>query len=104
MDIRIENFKGVETDRGFAYWADIHLGEKKIGSIENPGDGSYTRVSLISEQDTFNQMMREHFDRLGWNYKDEEEYALLYTFAEHLLDLHEHGQVSRAYMELGFMR
>ncbi|PLS18931.1 hypothetical protein CVD28_00585 [Bacillus sp. M6-12] len=103
MDLAIKNYQAQETDRGLAYEADILLGDTKIGSLENPGDGSYTRIYITADKEAFNQKMNEHFTTLGWDTTDEEEYALHYTFAEHLLDIHDNGEVSEEYKKMGFL-
>lgn len=103
MDFIIKNFQTGETHRGVFYTADIWLGDSKIGSLENLGDGSYTRVFITGDKEPFNQKMNEHFATLGWDTANQKEYSLHYTFAEHLLEIHENGEVSKEYIKMGFL-
>jgi hypothetical protein len=103
MNLTIKNYRESETHRGLSYTADIVLDNNKIASLENPGDGSYTRVYITGDKEAFNQEMKEHFDSLGWDMSDKEEYSLHYTFAEHLLNIKESGEVSNEYKEMRFL-
>lgn len=103
MNLKVKNYQSEETHRGLAYTADIWLGDSQIGSLENPGDGSYTRIYVTGDKEVFNQKMNEHFTKMGWDSKNQQEYSLHYTFAEHLLDIHENGEVGKEYKEMGFL-
>lgn len=103
MNLTIKNYKELETNRGLAYTADILSGYTIIARLENPGDGSYTRIYIIGDKEVFNQKMKEHFAYLGWDTTGQQEYSLHYTFAEHLIDIHQTGEVGKEYKEMGFL-
>ena len=102
-NLKIQNFKPFETHRGLAYTADVLLDGVKVAELKNPGDGSYTRIQYFSEKDTIKEIMLAHFEKLGMNTENEKDYALEYTFAEHLVDMFINGFMSKEYLEMGIL-
>lgn len=102
--VHISDLVMEETNRGIFYTASIRLNNKKVGSLENPGDGSYTRIYIIEQEDRglFNEKMQDYFKELGWDTSDESSHSLDYTFAEHLIELFEEGKVSQGTLQDGF--
>ena len=105
MGIRVTNLVVEETHRGVFYKASLLLEDREIGSIENPGDGSYTRVYILDPKDRekFNSKLQAYFNQLGWDTSDQRAYALDYTLSEHLIEILEDGKVSKDSMESEFL-
>lgn len=104
LGLKIKNYVEEDTSRGVFYSASLWLDDKEIGSLENPGDGSYTRIYIMEKRDreVFNEKMQAYFKQLGWDTSKQALYALDYTFAEHLISLFEEGKVDQDTLDFGF--
>lgn len=103
LNIHITDLKDMETHRGVAYSAKVWMNGKEIGLLSYPGDGSYTRVNILENEFVFKEKVIAYFEGMGWNPRDEQEYALYYTFAEHLIDMYEEGKITKERLEIGFL-
>ena len=102
--IRIEGYRSLETSDGVAYSARIILDGKVVGMLENGGRGGYTSVNINTEYlEEFRKRVNEYFKELKWDISDTEEYAIDYTFSEHLIDVYEEGKVSRHSIIMGIL-
>lgn len=94
--IFVTNVNYLETSRGVAYTAHIfmivHENQNLVGIIENRGDGGMTSIYIEPEhRETFNNRMYDYFRTIGTAiHEDERDYEV---FADHLLDMYEHGRV-----------
>lgn len=103
-NIGVENYGCLETSRGVAYTARITMDGNVVGLLENEGNGGYTSVKIDLEyRGEFHSRVVAYFTEIHFDLTDEEEYAIYYTFAEHLLDIYEQGEVSKENMECGIL-
>ena len=88
--IRVTNPKYLETHSGVAFTADVLLEGKKVGFVENEGRGGCNTLYVESAH-------REEVHKRMHAYMEEEKVELWDSeesiFAEHLMDILEHGKV-----------
>lgn len=87
--VAVKNYKHRETRRGLAYSANIYIGTKKIGTVENSGDGGATDIRFLERkyQEEFETRMKEYFKEEPNKDENDE------TFVEELISLWEHERV-----------
>lgn len=95
--LSIGKLKSHETSRGVAYNGQLLMDGKEIGHVTSEGNGGYTQVGIPTkkEYEEFKVRMVRYFNDLGMTVTGKErQYSLEYTFAEHLLDYCEYGELS----------
>lgn len=100
----IINLGSINTSNGVAYSAQITMDGSIVGILENEGRGGYTSVKIDPEyREEFHNRVTEYFKELEWDISDTEEYAIYYTFSEHLIDVYEEGEVSKESLKMGLL-
>ena len=105
MKASLLNVQYYETHRGTSYHAKLLLDGEKIAIIENKGIGGATSIYCHEDENRqkLNELIKNHFEKIGWDIKGISTHSLEYTFAEHMLDIHEIGEVDKASLDLGFI-
>ena len=105
METSLSNVQYQETHRGISYYAKILLDGEKLAIIENKGIGGATSIYCygVEKREILSELIKNHFEKIGWDIKGVSAHSLEYTFAEHMLDIHENGEVGKASLDLGFI-
>lgn len=87
--IYITEVNYLETSRGVAYTAPLYMDGKKIGTIENKGDGGVTSIFVKEYSEELNRRIDEYLKEKS----NKEVYDKKEEFANDVIDIFEFGKV-----------